>query len=261
MSLRVSLCTNNVCTHKKTPKKQNHSQPCLNRKRCQVPFPGWFDICPCGERSPCSACPQRTPISLSPGHGRGPCHKTHPPAGSTASPALWFAVNRGTFREGSREGGERGGANREKVDERKKELGIMCCLVDTIASSLTHNNSDTAKRTMKCPWKWASQRSGGLTERAQHDNQITTERITTSRNYFLLLRRKTRKHKTCTYLCCDLEVFVLFQQLLRVVNARPSGRVRGQVELPGVMDPLQGLAKRPIMRDDTEIPDSLRVQL
>lgn len=71
-----------------------HSRPCLSRKKCQALIPGRFGICPCGERSPCSACPPRTPISLFPRHGRGPCHKTHLPAGSTALPALWFAVNR-----------------------------------------------------------------------------------------------------------------------------------------------------------------------
>lgn len=123
-----------------------HSQPCWSRKRCRAPFPSRFGICPCGERSPCSACPLRTPISLSPGHGRGPCHKTHPPAGSTALPALWFAVNRKTFREG-REREERwpqtGNPGGGKVDKRGTEgdrervREPVCCLMDTIACSLT----------------------------------------------------------------------------------------------------------------------------
>lgn len=47
------------------------------------------------------------------------------------------------------------------------------------------------------------------------------------------------------YLCCDLEVFVLLQQLLCVMNAGASGCVCGQVKLPSVMDPLQGLRKQP----------------
>ncbi len=109
-----------------------HSLPCWSQKKCQAPFPGRFGICPCGERSPCSACPQRKPISLFPGHGRGPCHKTHRPAGSTASPALWFAVNGATFREGTEReerwpqrgntSGGKGASERKK--EREGESGI-----------------------------------------------------------------------------------------------------------------------------------------
>lgn len=48
------------------------------------------------------------------------------------------------------------------------------------------------------------------------------------------------------YLSCNLEVFMLFQQLLCVVNAGTGGCVCGQVKLPSVMDPLQGLKKQPI---------------
>lgn len=76
-----------------------YSRPCWSPNKSRAPFPGRFGICPCEERSPCSVCPQRRPISLSRGHGRGPCHKTHPPAVSTASLALWFAVNTRTCRE------------------------------------------------------------------------------------------------------------------------------------------------------------------
>lgn len=93
-----------------------HSQPCLSRKKCQALFPDRFGICPCGARSPCSVCPPRTPISLFPQRGRGPCHKTHPPAGSTALPALWFAVSR---EGGGGVGGGGHGAERGMAVERK----------------------------------------------------------------------------------------------------------------------------------------------
>jgi len=101
-----------------------NSQLCWSRKKCRAPFPGRFDICPCGEKSPCSACPLRTPISLSPEHGRGPCHKTHLPAGSTALPALWFAVKRETFREGTEREErwpQRARSSGGKVDKRERE--------------------------------------------------------------------------------------------------------------------------------------------
>lgn len=63
------------------------------------------------------------------------------------------------------------------------------------------------------------------------------------RNPFFFIRCTNIRH-TDTYLCCDLEVFMLFQQLLCVVNARASGCVSGQVKLPGVVDPFQGLQKK-----------------
>lgn len=43
------------------------------------------------------------------------------------------------------------------------------------------------------------------------------------------------------YLGCDVEVLVLLQKLLRVVDAGARGGVRGQIELAGVVDPLQSL--------------------
>lgn len=52
------------------------------------------------------------------------------------------------------------------------------------------------------------------------------------------------------YLGCDLEVLVLLQQLLRVMDAGAGGRVRGQVEVPGVVDPLQRLWKTVPMISD-----------
>lgn len=42
---------------------------------------------------------------------------------------------------------------------------------------------------------------------------------------------------------------MFLQQLLCVVNARPGGCVSGQVKLPSVMDPLQGLRKQPITNE------------
>lgn len=44
-------------------------------------------------------------------------------------------------------------------------------------------------------------------------------------------------------LCCDVEVLVLLQQLLRVMDARASGGVCGKVKLPSVMNPLQSLKR------------------
>ena len=40
---------------------------------------------------------------------------------------------------------------------------------------------------------------------------------------------------------CDVEVLMLFQQLLCVVDTRASGGVCGQVKLPSVMNPFQSL--------------------
>lgn len=48
---------------------------------------------------------------------------------------------------------------------------------------------------------------------------------------------------TWTCLCSDLELLVLLQQLLGVLHAWARGGVRGQVELPIVMDPLQSLGR------------------
>ncbi len=45
------------------------------------------------------------------------------------------------------------------------------------------------------------------------------------------------------YFGCDVEVFVLLQKLLCVVDAGACGGVCGQIELTGVMDPLQSLDK------------------
>lgn len=46
------------------------------------------------------------------------------------------------------------------------------------------------------------------------------------------------------YLGCDVEVLVFLQKLLRVVNAGARGRVCGEIELAGVVDPLQGLNRQ-----------------
>lgn len=43
------------------------------------------------------------------------------------------------------------------------------------------------------------------------------------------------------HLGCDVEVFVLLQKLLCVVDAGACGGVCGQIELTGVVDPLQSL--------------------
>lgn len=154
-----------------------HSQPCWSRKRCQVLFPGRFCICPCGERSPGSACLPRIPISLSPVHGRDPCHKTHPPAGSTASLALWFAVNRETFREGR-------GRGREEI---KRALGISVFASWTQKLVLSHNNSDTAmrKEDNTLPWEWASRAE--RQDRDKHTQTHTTQ-------------GKSNMNKNCTYI-------------------------------------------------------------
>lgn len=104
---------------------------------------------------------------------------------------------------------------REKVDE----LGVMCRLMDTIARS-GNNNSDTAER--------------------EQDNKhgLPCERRTNTK----LANGATTRPST--HLRRDLEVLVLLQQLLRVVNARAGGGVRGQVKLSGVVDPLQGLDQK-----------------
>lgn len=43
------------------------------------------------------------------------------------------------------------------------------------------------------------------------------------------------------YLGCDVEVLMLLQKLLCVVDAGARGGVCGQIELTGVVDPLQSL--------------------
>lgn len=53
-----------------------------------------------------------------------------------------------------------------------------------------------------------------------------------------LRRPPSEGRRIATYLCGDLKLLVLLQQLLRVLDAGARGGVRGQVELPVVMDPL-----------------------
>lgn len=54
----------------------------------------------------------------------------------------------------------------------------------------------------------------------------------------------TQSYAVCvceSNLGCDVEVFMLLQQLLRVVDTRAGGGVCGQVKLASVMNPLQSL--------------------
>lgn len=76
-----------------------------------------------------------------------------------------------------------------------------------------------------------------------------TRKVSTISTFFNTFIDQHINTSELTYLCCDLEVFVLFKQLLCVVNAGAGGCVCGQVKLPGVMDPLQGLRTQPIMNE------------
>lgn len=79
------------------------------------------------------------------------------------------------------------------------------------------------------PWEWASHCSTGL---HKHPDSTTTQGIAPMHILhlpffcFKLIHKLYEQLNTQhTYLCCDLEVFVLLQQLLRVVNAGTSGCV------------------------------------
>lgn len=192
-----------------------HSQPCWSRKKCRAPFPDRFGICPCGEKSPGNACLLKTPISLSPVHGRVPCHRTHLPAGSTALLALWFAVNRETLKERRKRWEMAAGRQHqwkrdwyEREREREKELGVFDDGHNSLFSDTITVTVQWGKRTIHCPGNGPHGRTQDCA-----NNQTTKQGEQQAQKYSFcppptFLNQDA--HDCNTYLCSDLEVFMLF---------------------------------------------------
>lgn len=137
----------------------------------------------------------------------------------------------------------------EQEGERERErVGNQCLIMDkSLCFDTITVTQQWEKRTIHHPGNGphttAQDCTNTLTEPPPTEQHKCPFCIFPSFSSNQIMRCTNNQNTHHTYFCCDLEVLVLLQQLLCVMNAGTGGCVCGQVKLPSVMYPLQGLGK------------------
>lgn len=149
--------------------------------------------------------------------------------------------------DSEREG--RGARGRERV-------GNQCLIMDkSLCFDTITVTQQWEKRTIRCPGNGPHATAQDCTNTLTEPPPGTTQMLFWQSFFSSLITRCTTNHTHHTYFCCNLEVLMLLQQLLCVMNAGTGGCVCGQVKLPSVMYPLQGLGNH------TKTHDSLHTAI